>query len=109
MPIINRNIFSRPMRMVHHFQEGSDFTDPVKPNHAFNAPFPIECKQQRSPPLEIQQYGEHRSWDEPKSAIIKPTGRRASLNGPDPDYAADFAGVFPPSTKKRVGHKSTDK
>jgi hypothetical protein len=112
MTTIKREIFKRPTRMVHRFDENASTSnaDPIMgPGETFDARFPLPGRERRSPPLSAQTHGQHEMFNPNRSPIQKPAGRAADFNGPEPDYAEQIAAPIHPSTKKRVGHLKTDK
>lgn len=107
MPKFSRDMFRRGVRMQHHFEELKDRNDPLG-HETFNASFPERLDQHSSPPLQVQDKGE-RFYTEPRSAVVKPSGQCASLNGPAPDLAQIFGNPIGVGTKSRsfpkVGRK----
>jgi hypothetical protein len=105
---MHRDIFRRGVRMTHKFGTLEDACDPFNPNSTFELPVPVEPKQS-SPPVEVQDYGEHQMFGTPRNPVTKPNGSMASFNGPAPDWAQALASPVPVSTKKRKDHLATDK
>jgi hypothetical protein len=104
---MKRDIFRRGVRMTHKFGEIEGRSDPVYGNEGvFDPKFPVSPTQQHSPPLTIQSHGEFRYFSEPGSAVAKPTGSLASLNGPQPDYAGAIAFPIPMGTRQRLGTRA---
>ncbi len=106
---MKRDIFRRGVRMVHHFGTLEERNDPWGTS-TFDPRFPERVDELSKPghPCEIQQYGEH-FYSPERSAVVKPNGQAASLNGPVPDIAEQFARPVPVGTKRRLGPLKTDK
>jgi hypothetical protein len=56
--------------------------------------------QAATPPLEVSDHGEHFYAPE-RSAVVKPSGAHASLNGPSPDVPEMIARPIPVGTRRR--------
>lgn len=104
---MKREIFRRGVRMTHPFGTLEECSDPWG-TRTFDPRFPERVDQLHSPPAEIHQYGE-RFYAPERSAVIKPTGAAASLNGPSPDIPELIARPIPIGTKRRHGPPKTDK
>lgn len=95
---MNRDIFKRQTRMTHKFGELEKISDPLGSN-TFQPVIPVFPTQQ-SGPLTIKTHGEHCYYGQ-RSAVQKPSGKLASLDGPAPDHSSDVAIQIPAGTKKR--------
>lgn len=106
------DFFKRPARMVFKFGDTEKIEDPSGV-HTFEPPsLPTVVStfnERQATKREIQQYGEHEVFNPNRSPVQKPSGQFARFNGPVPDTAEAIASPVPPSTKKRVDHKATDK
>lgn len=106
---MKREIFRRGVRMQHQFGSLEARNDPLgAETFEHRAPVAVSNLSGTGRPCEIQQYGE-RMWTEPRSAVSKPGGGFASLNGPAPDYAESLGRPIPVGTKRRLGPPRTDK
>jgi hypothetical protein len=108
---MKRDWFRRGVRMSHPFGELERVNDPLGMG-TFNPPHPVRVDKlsERGPmrDFHIQAEGEY-SYREPPSAVVKPNGSMASINGPAPDYAQGLAMPVPVGTKRRLGPLRTDK
>lgn len=110
---MKKDIFRRGTRMVHKFGEIEGRSDPVYGDQGvFDPRFPIvhnnmSGARNNSPPITLQGHGEFRYFSQPGSAIAKPTGRLASLNGPQPDYADAIASPVPVGTSQRLNTRGS--
>jgi hypothetical protein len=101
MATLKRGWFSRGVRMTHRFGESTN--DDVLGGGTFDPQIPV-FPDNCSPSLLRKKLGEY-SYDEPLSPVVKPSGVRASMNGPKPDHASEVAAVTPASTRKRKSIK----
>lgn len=99
---MKRDIFRRGVRMQHQFGVLEERNDPLGTG-TFSLPHPTRVTEHRTGPVTIQQHGEHRPFPA-RSAIVKPNGGTATLAGPEPDYAMNFAVPTPVGTKRRKEH-----
>lgn len=101
--------FRRGVRMQHQFNSLEERNDPLGQSTWFPEwPKRPDRLSGTGRPCEIQEYGEH-MWTEPRSAVSRPDGTFASLNGRRPDLAEAMARPFPVGTKRRLGPLKTDK
>jgi hypothetical protein len=104
-----RDIFRRGVRMVHRFGTLEERVEPWGA-HTFEPHIPerVDELSGTGRSCEVQEYGEH-SYREPSSAVVKPSGATASINGPSPDLPQILAMPIPVGTKRRHGPVKTDK
>lgn len=95
---MKKDLFSRNTRMTHRFKQ-IEGDDPLG-GQTFDPQFPKAISTLRSKPLTPKAHGVHR-YCEPMSPVISPSGHRASLNGPAPDYADAAVAQVPANSKKR--------
>lgn len=96
---LKRDIFHRGTRMTHRFGPVAE-DDPLSLRETFRPDTPT-FPELRSRPFGVKSQGDYR-YCEPLSPIVKPNGgRKASLNGPAPDYAGEAAATIPAGTVKR--------
>lgn len=102
MPTLKREIFLRPNRMTHRFGEAIGRGDPLgAESFELNAPKGLRSTNSgHIGRTGIKQNGINR-YSESLSAIEKPRGGAASLNGPAPDYAGMVVERPPVSTARR--------
>jgi len=102
--------FRRGPRMTIKFGETERRDDPIQAEKIWFPEWPKEVSRLsgmgRS--CEVQEYGDRFYRPEP-SAVQKPTGAFASLNGPEPDVTEDLARPLPVGVKRRLGPPKTDK
>lgn len=106
---MKREIFSRPNRMTHQFEQLLDRNDPLG-TQTFDAPWPrrVDDLSAGSKPLESREHGLHN--DRPDSSpVVTPGGRAARSDGPAPDFAMAFGRPIPVGTKRRLGPLKTDR
>jgi hypothetical protein len=104
---MKRDIFRRAVRMTHKFGAIEGDSDPLYGRgHVFEPQFPERPDQLSSRPITIQQQGEYRYFSQPGSAVAKPNGQLASINGPAPDYADALASPIPVGTSQRLGNRA---
>lgn len=106
---IKREIFRRGVRFQHQFGTLEERNDPWG-TRTFDPRFPerVDELSKHGHACEIQDYGEH-FYALERSAVVKPTGEAASLNGPVPDIAEQLGRPIPVGTKRRIGPPRTDK
>lgn len=95
---MKKDLFSRAARMTHRFK-GLESDDALG-GQTFNPQFPKALTTHSSKPLTAKNHGVHR-YCEPLSPVVSPSGRRASTNGPAPDYADMAVAQVPVNSKKR--------
>ena len=106
---MKRDIFRRNVRYQHQFGSLETVNDPWG-TQTFEPEWPkrVDRLSGGGKPCEISEYGEHFYAPE-RSAVIKPSGEHASLNGPVPDIAELIGRPIPVGTKRRYGPLKTDK
>jgi hypothetical protein len=106
---VKSDFFRRGPRMTLKFGETEQRDDPFGGKTWFPEwPKEVERLSGTGTPCEVQEYGERFYRPEP-SAVQKPSGGFASLNGPEPDAPEGFGRPFPVGTKRRSGPPRTDK
>lgn len=110
-----RDIFCRGVRMQHKFGGLEERNDPLTPQGPIDMPWPKQVRDLSSPresqalrSLDVQRDGQFGYRTEP-SAVCKPGGGYATLDGPRPDDAQVFGMPIPVGTKRRMGPLKTDK
>lgn len=108
---MKKEIFSRPTRMIHPFEQLVDRQDPLA-TQTFEAPWPKRVDDLSKPgagrPCTSQDYGLH-NYRPDSSPVVKPGGQCARSDGPTPDFAVELAMPVPVGTKRRLGPLKTDK
>lgn len=98
MPTLKKDLFQRGPRMTHRF--GQLAKDDFIGTGTFELPLPDGVKREGTNQLLKTRCGQH-DYYEPLSPVVKPNGVRASMNGPAPDPAGEWAVPVPASTQKR--------
>lgn len=107
---MKRDIFRRGVRYQHQFGTLEQINDPWG-TQTWNMSVPIRVDELSKPgkgSCEVHEYGE-RFYAPERSAVVKPSGGHASLNGPSIDYAEVLGRPTPVGTKRRFGPLKTDK
>jgi hypothetical protein len=115
---MKRDIFRRGPRFTHQFGSLEEVNGPFFGPSCFELPVPERIDElgqiggtpgsRRGRPVEIHEFGE-RFYAPERSAVTKPSGSNASLNGPVLDLAEAVGRPIPASTKRRFGPLKTDK
>lgn len=95
---MKKDLFRRNTRMTHRFGK-AEHDDPLG-DQTFNPQFPKGVTDGGSKPLTVKAHGQHRYCPD-LSGVISPTGHKASLNGPAPDYADEVTAMVPANSKRR--------
>jgi hypothetical protein len=106
---MKREIFSRPNRMVHQFDQLIDRNDPLATQtFDLHRPMRVDELHSKSQACESTEYGLH-NYRLDSSPVVTPGGRCARTDGPSPDIAMGVAMPWPVGTKRRLGPLKTDK
>jgi hypothetical protein len=98
---MKRDIFRRGVRMQHQFGTLEQVNDPWG-TQTWEEEWPkrVDRLSGFGRSMEISQHGE-RFYAPERSAVVKPAGGHASLNGPAPDVPELIARPIPVGTKRR--------
>lgn len=100
---MTKDIFRRGVRMSHAFGDLTGVRDPLG-NQTWEAPWPKRVDrlgQRGEMPMEISQHGE-RTYRPHSSPVSKPAGGHASIQGPAPDIAQEYAMLIPVGTERKL-------